>query len=298
MLGNHAGIHQVAAHRQVIQAQTRPRQSKAQASSLRVAEVLETQSTMQGGDVQPGDNSEAIRFEHVSFTYAGAGSPALEDISFTLQKGQTLGIIGGTGSGKSTLAQLIMRGYDATEGTVSVFGQDVRSYDLAALNRVIGYVPQKALLFTGTIEENLRWADENAPQERIRTALEIAQASEFVDKLQYGTQTRLVQGGRNLSGGQKQRLTIARALCAAPQMLILDDSMSALDYATDAALRRELHSRCGSMTKVIIAQRATSLHDADLILVMEDSRCVGLGRHEDLMKTCEVYREIYTSQNS
>ena len=272
--------------------------TKAQASSLRVAEVLETQSTMQGGDVQPGDNSEAIRFEHVSFTYAGAGSPALEDISFTLQKGQTLGIIGGTGSGKSTLAQLIMRGYDATEGTVSVFGQDVRSYDLAALNRVIGYVPQKALLFTGTIEENLRWADENAPQERIRTALEIAQASEFVDKLQYGTQTRLVQGGRNLSGGQKQRLTIARALCAAPQMLILDDSMSALDYATDAALRRELHSRCGSMTKVIIAQRATSLHDADLILVMEDSRCVGLGRHEDLMKTCEVYREIYTSQNS
>ena len=272
--------------------------TKAQASSLRVAEVLETQSTMQGGDVQPGDSSEAIRFEHVSFTYAGAGSPALEDISFTLQKGQTLGIIGGTGSGKSTLAQLIMRGYDATEGTVSVFGQDVRSYDLAALNRVIGYVPQKALLFTGTIEENLRWADENAPQERIRTALEIAQASEFVDKLQYGTQTRLVQGGRNLSGGQKQRLTIARALCAAPQMLILDDSMSALDYATDAALRRELHSRCGSMTKVIIAQRATSLHDADLILVMEDSRCVGLGRHEDLMKTCEVYREIYTSQNS
>ena len=272
--------------------------TKAQASSLRVAEVLETQSSMQGGDAQPGDSSEAIRFEHVSFTYAGAGSPALEDISFTLQKGQTLGIIGGTGSGKSTLAQLIMRGYDATEGTVSVFGQDVRSYDLAALNRVIGYVPQKALLFTGTIEENLRWADENAPQERIRTALEIAQASEFVDKLQYGTQTRLVQGGRNLSGGQKQRLTIARALCAAPQMLILDDSMSALDYATDAALRRELRSRCGSMTKVIIAQRATSLHDADLILVLEDSRCVGMGKHEDLMKTCDVYREIYTSQNS
>ena len=272
--------------------------TKAQASSLRVAEVLETEPTMQSGDAVPAESSEAIRFDHVSFTYAGAGSPALEDISFTLQKGQTLGIIGSTGSGKSTLAQLIMRGYDATEGTVSVFGQDVRRFDLAALNRVIGYVPQKALLFTGTIEENLRWADGNATKETLRRALEIAQASEFVDKLQYGAQTRLVQGGRNLSGGQKQRLTIARALSGSPEMLILDDSMSALDYATDAALRRELRSRCQGMTKVVISQRATSLHDADLILVMEDGRCVGQGTHETLLKTCGVYREIYESQNN
>ena len=272
--------------------------TKAQASSLRVAEVLETQTTMQGGDAVPSDSSEAIRFDHVSFTYAEAASPALEDISFTLQKGQTLGIIGGTGSGKSTLAQLIMRGYDATEGSVSVFGQDIRSFDLAALNRAIGYVPQKAVLFTGTIEENLRWADENAPKEHLRSALEIAQAAEFVDKLQYGTQTRLVQGGRNLSGGQKQRLTIARALSGMPEMLILDDSMSALDYATDAALRKALASRCQGMTKVIISQRATSLRDADLILVMDDGRCVGQGTHDSLLKTCDVYHEIFVSQNS
>ncbi|MCR4779963.1 MAG: ABC transporter ATP-binding protein/permease [Ruminiclostridium sp.] len=272
--------------------------TKAQASSLRVADVLETHSTMQGGSAQVTDSREAICFDHVSFTYAGAPHPALENISFTLQKGQTLGIIGGTGSGKSTLAQLIMRGYDATEGTIRVFGQDVKSFDLDALNRAIGYVPQKALLFTGTIEENLRWADENAPKENLRRALEIAQASDFVDKLQYGMQTRLVQGGRNLSGGQKQRLTIARALSGSPEMLVLDDSMSALDYATDAALREQLHTRCQGMTKVVISQRATSLRDADLILVMEDGKCVGQGTHEELLKTCEVYHEIYATQNT
>ncbi len=272
--------------------------TKAQASSLRVADVLETHSTMQGGSAQVTDSREAICFDHVSFTYAGAPHPALENISFTLQKGQTLGIIGGTGSGKSTLAQLIMRGYDATEGTIRVFGQDVKSFDLDALNRAIGYVPQKALLFTGTIEENLRWADENAPKENLRRALEIAQASDFVDKLQYGMQTRLVQGGRNLSGGQKQRLTIARALSGSPEMLVLDDSMSALDYATDAALREQLHTRCQGMTKVVISQRATSLRDAELILVMEDGKCVGQGTHEELLKTCEVYHEIYATQNT
>lgn len=272
--------------------------TKAQASSLRVAEVLETPSSMENGTALPGDSAEAIRFDHVSFTFADGASPALEDISFSLQKGQTLGIIGGTGSGKSTLAQLMMRGYDASEGTVSMFGQDVRRFDLRALNRVIGYVPQKALLFSGTIEDNLRWADAAASPEHLRCALEIAQASEFVDKLQYGMQTRLVQGGRNLSGGQKQRLTIARALSGSPEMLILDDSMSALDYATDAALREALCTRCKGLTKVLISQRATSLRDADLILVMEDGRCVGQGTHESLLDSCDVYREIYASQNT
>jgi ATP-binding cassette subfamily B protein len=271
--------------------------TKAQASSLRAAEVLETENSMPNGTEVPGDNPEAIRFDHVTFSYADAGHPALEDISFRLGKGQTLGIIGGTGSGKSTLASLIMRAYDATEGTVSAFGRDVKAYDLDALNRAIGYVPQKAMLFTGTIEENLRWADEKATPQELRTALEIAQASEFVDKLQYGIQTHLVQGGRNLSGGQKQRLTIARALAAKPAMLVLDDSMSALDYATDVALREALRARCRQMTKVIISQRATSLRDADLILVMDDGKCVGQGTHEDLLKTCDVYREIYESQN-
>ena len=272
--------------------------TKAQASSLRVAEVLETESTMQGGEAKPEESREAIRFDHVSFTYADGSQPAVEDISFTLQKGETLGIIGGTGSGKSTLASLIMRCYDATQGTVSVFGRNVREYDLAALNRAIGYVPQKAQLFAGTIEENLRWADENADAQTLERALQIAQAAEFVQKLQYGIQTRLVQGGRNLSGGQKQRLTIARALTANPEMLILDDSMSALDYATDAALREALRSRCGEMTKVVISQRATSLRDADLILVMEDGRCVGQGTHEELLRSCEVYKEIFETQNA
>ena len=272
--------------------------TKAQASSLRIAQVLETKSSMTNGDAIPADSEEAIRFDHVSFTYDGAAHPALEDISFTLKKGETLGIIGGTGSGKSTLAALIQRNYDATDGTVSVFGRNVREYDSRALHQSIGVVPQKAVLFTGTIEENLRWADENATESQLREAIEIAQAAEFVDNLQYGLKTHLVQGGRNLSGGQKQRLTIARALAGKPELLILDDSMSALDYATDAKLREGLATRCKGMTTVVISQRATSLRNADLILVMEDGKCVGQGKHDDLLATCEVYREIYESQNS
>lgn len=272
--------------------------TKAQASSLRVAQVLETPSSMQDGTEIPQAHAEAIRFEHVSFAYEGAGHPTLEDISFTLMRGQTLGIIGGTGSGKSTLAALIQRCYDATMGTVHVFGRDVRDYSQRALNAAIGTVPQKAVLFSGTIEDNLRWADADATPEQMRSAIEIAQAAEFVDGLQYGLKTRLVQGGRNLSGGQKQRLTIARALVGEPDMLILDDSMSALDYATDAALREALASRCKGMTTVVISQRATSLRHADLILVLEDGRCVGQGTHDALLETCEVYRDIFESQNA
>lgn len=270
--------------------------TKAQASSLRVADVLAVKSSMTDGTDTPDVTAkEALCFDHVTFAYAGAGDAALEDISFTLQRGQTLGIIGGTGSGKSTLAALMTRSYDPQEGTVRVFGKDVREYRQKALHRQIGQVPQKAVLFTGTIAENLRWADAQATPETMRAALETAQAAEFVDALQYGTETHLVQGGRNLSGGQKQRLTIARALTGNPAMLILDDSMSALDYATDAALRAALLKRKG-MTTVVISQRATSLQQADLILVLEDGRCVGQGTHEQLLASCEVYQEIYHSQ--
>ncbi|MBQ8928193.1 MAG: ABC transporter ATP-binding protein [Oscillospiraceae bacterium] len=271
--------------------------TRAQASSLRVAEVFEVTSSMQDGTAQPDPHSEeAVCFSHVSFSYPGAGDAALTDISFTLHRGGTLGIIGGTGSGKSTLAALITRAYDAGEGTVRVFGQDVRGLTLSALHRCIGTVPQKAVLMSGTVAENLRWADPDAPEEALHWAADIAQASEFIDSLPFGMQTRLVQGGRNLSGGQKQRLTIARALVGHPAMLVLDDSMSALDYATDAALRTALRAQCSGMTQVIISQRATSLMHADLILVLEDGRCVGQGTHDTLLRECAVYREIYESQ--
>lgn len=271
--------------------------TKAQASAVRVHEVLDTPVSMKSGNAVPDtDAEEAICFDHVSFAYAGAGDNSLSEITFTLKKGQMLGIIGGTGSGKSTLAGLIPRFYDATKGEVRVFGKDVRDYDPHALRRCIGTVPQKAVLFTGTIAENLRWADPGASQEDMHNALEIAQAAEFVNKLQHGLDTHLVQGGRNLSGGQKQRLTIARALTGRPSILILDDSMSALDYATDLSLRRALKERCGEMTTVVISQRATSLMEADIILVLDDGECAGMGTHEELLENCNVYREIYHSQ--
>ncbi len=271
--------------------------TKAQASALRVHDVLSTPSSMTEGSEKPDtDAEEVLSFSHVDFAYAGAGDNALDDISFTLKKGQTLGIIGGTGSGKSTLASLIPRFYDATSGEIRVFGKPVQDCDSKELRRRIGVVPQKAVLFSGTIAENLRWADADADEAQMQNAMEIAQAAEFVGKLQYGVNTHLVQGGRNLSGGQKQRLTIARALTGQPAILILDDSMSALDYATDLALRTALREQCADMTIIMISQRATSLMDADRILVMDDGRCVGQGTHEELLEHCEEYREIYHSQ--
>lgn len=271
--------------------------TKGQASALRIHDVLSTAPSMTEGTQLPDTQSEdAITFSHVNFAYAGAGDNALDDITFTLKKGRTLGIIGGTGSGKSTLANLIPRFYDASSGEICIFGKPVQEYDTKALRRCIGVVPQKAVLFSGTIAENLRWADAQADEVQMQKALDIAQASEFVGKLQYGTQTHLIQGGRNLSGGQKQRLTIARALTGQPSILILDDSMSALDYATDLALRTALREQCTDMTIIMISQRATSLMDADHILVMDDGRCVGQGTHTQLLETCEEYREIYNSQ--
>jgi len=271
--------------------------NKAQASSLRVAEILETEPTMKNGSEQPEipSSGEILAFDDVSFAYHEGGETAVGHISFRLEKGQTLGIIGGTGSGKSTIAALISRSYDPSGGEIRIYGKNIREYDMKALRRTIGTVPQKAVLFSGTVKENLLFADEKISESDMKQALQIAQA-DFVESLPYGLETHLVQGGRNLSGGQKQRLTIARALAGKPEILILDDSMSALDYTTDAKLRTALKDQCQDMTKIIISQRATSLMQADLILVLDDGLCAGMGTHDELLQTCDVYREIYQSQ--
>ena len=238
----------------------------------------------------------AVVFDRVTMTYEGGGDPALEDVSFTVRPGQTVGIIGGTGSGKSTLVNLIPRFYQATEGTVSVFGQDVRTVDPATLREKMGIVPQKAELFRGTIRSNLCWGKENATDAELWEALEIAQAAEFVRGKDGGLDAPVEQKGRNLSGGQKQRLTIARALVGRPQILILDDSASALDFVTDAKLRKALRELDDTPTVFIISQRTSSIRSSDLILVLEDGRIVGAGTHDELMSACHVYREIHESQ--
>lgn len=272
--------------------------NKAAASAKRVSDVLAEES-----DIADGTETLAVRedvpalvFDHVTFSYPGGGEAAIQDISFTLNAGETLGIIGGTGSGKSTVANLIPRFYDTTEGTVRVYGEDVRSYTLDSLRKVIGVVPQKASLVSGTIADNLRWGDADANAEELEEACRIAQAWEFVSQTPNGLETKVTQGGRSLSGGQKQRLTIARALTGHPKLLILDDSMSALDYATDLELRRQLASKMGDVTKIMISQRATSIQHADHILVMDDGRCVGYGTHAELLEQCPVYADIYRTQ--
>ncbi len=217
-------------------------------------------------------------------------------MTFTALRGQTIGVIGGTGSGKTTLVNLIPRFYDATEGRITVLGQDVRSFDPADLRTRIGIVPQKAELFKGTIRSNLCWGKENATDEELWTALEVAQAADFVRQKEGGLDAPVEQKGRNLSGGQRQRLTIARALVARPEILILDDSASALDFATDAKLRKALRDLPHSPTTFIISQRTSSIHAADLIIVLDEGRVVGMGTHDDLLCSCEVYREIHESQ--
>ena len=218
------------------------------------------------------------------------------DLSFVLKKGETLGIIGGTGSGKSTAANLIPCFYRATEGEVLVAEKNVNDYDMDSLRGIIGIVPQKAMLFSGTIRENMKWRDENATDEEIISALKTAQAWEFVEKMPDLLDTKISQGGKNLSGGQKQRLSIARALVGKPDIIILDDSTSALDYATDLKLRRALKTDMSGSSVIMISQRTTSLKDADKIIVMDDGRSVGIGTHEELLESCEIYREIYKSQ--
>ena len=272
--------------------------TKATASAKRVAAILALESSL---DV-PQENPEepkaapAIEFDGVTFTYPTGGAPALSDISFTLEHGKTLGIIGGTGSGKSTLIGLIPRFYDVQEGCVKVDGCDVKQYPLDTLRRKIGLVPQKALLFKGTIRKNLLWGDEGATDDEIRDALRAAQAQEVVDGKPEGLDYEVETGGRNFSGGQRQRLTIARALVRKPEVLILDDSASALDFATDAALRHALRELPWKPAVVIISQRTASIRFADEILVLDDGRLAGRGTHEELLQTCDVYREIYESQ--
>ena len=238
----------------------------------------------------------AAEFSHVSLTYAGAGEESLTDIDFVVQKGETVGIIGGTGSGKSSVVNMIPRFYDATKGSVKVNGVDVRDYTLEDLRSRIGMVLQKAVLFKGTIRENLLWGNENATDEELMQALTIAQAKEFVDKKEGGLDFMIEQGGKNLSGGQKQRMTIARAVVKKPEILILDDSASALDFATDAKLRMAIRDMEEKATVFIVSQRAASIMYADRIIVLDDGKIVGMGTHEELLKQCEVYQEIYYSQ--
>ena len=238
----------------------------------------------------------AAEFSHVSLTYAGAGEESLTDIDFVVQKGETVGIIGGTGSGKSSVVNMIPRFYDATKGSVKVNGVDVRDYTLEELRSRIGMVLQKAVLFKGTIRENLLWGNENATDEELMQALTIAQAKEFVDKKEGGLDFMIEQGGKNLSGGQRQRMTIARAVVKKPEILILDDSASALDFATDAKLRMAIRDMEEKATVFIVSQRAASIMYADKIIVLDDGKIVGMGTHEELLKQCEVYQEIYYSQ--
>ena len=269
--------------------------------SAAVNEILNTHTTMQDpgtAELAVNDAAEAAKFEHVTFTYKDAGAPSLTDITFTARPGETIGVIGGTGSGKSTLIDLVCRFYDADNGGVALFGHDVKQYSFAQLRRLVGVVPQQAVLFTGTIRDNMQWAAPGASDEEIWQALEIAQAAEFVRGKPGMLDAPVETAGRNFSGGQRQRLTIARALVPKPKILILDDSASALDFATDAALRKAIKEETHGMTVFIVSQRAASVQRADHILVLDDGKLVGDAPHAELLRSCEVYKEICLSQLS
>lgn len=273
--------------------------TKSMACAGRVAGVLEqpTSMTYPEKNAQPRENGdEAVRFDRVSFTYRNAGAPSLTDISFCAKKGQTVGIIGGTGSGKSTLISLIPRFYDAASGTVCLDGCNVKEYTQQALCRKVAVVQQRSVLFQGTIRDNLRWGNENASDEELWQALEVAQAREIVEGKEGQLDFRLEQGGRNLSGGQKQRLSIARALVKKPEILILDDSSSALDFATDAALRSAIHGLGSGVTTFLVSQRIACIRQADQILVLDNGSLAGVGTHEELLESCGLYQEIFDSQ--
>ena len=273
--------------------------TRAIASMGRVSQVLDTPSTMAFPEKPVSADAAsdvAVAFNHVSLRYQGAGAESLSDVTFTAKKGQTIGVIGGTGSGKTTLVSLIPRFYDATKGQVTLLGQPITAYSKAELNRHVAVVMQKAQLFKGTIRSNLLWGNENATDEELWHALSIAQSEDFVRQKPDKLDDPVEQGGRNLSGGQRQRLTIARALVGHPDILILDDSASALDYATDAALRKALRTLPAETTLFIVSQRTSSLRHADQIIVLDDGHVVGIGTHDALMQTCEVYREIHESQ--
>ena len=270
--------------------------TKAVACGNRIQSVLEMPS---GETVDAQYKKEAspyrVEFRHAGICYAGAGAESLTDVSFAVRPGQTVGVIGGTGSGKSTLVNLIPRFYDVSEGAVLIDGQDVRGMEVSALRARIGVTPQKAVLFQGSIRDNLRWGNESATDEELLRAVETAQASDVLSA-KGGLDAQLEQGGRNLSGGQRQRLTIARALVRKPDILILDDSASALDFATDAALRKALKNLPEQPTVFIVSQRTSSIQQADQIIVLDDGAVAGVGTHQQLLDSCQVYREIYDSQ--
>lgn len=286
--------------------------TKAVACGNRIGNILKIQPDMKEGNrilsneeicpdtAKDGGRSvkeiPSVEFDHASLTYKGASGESLTDITFCAMRGQTIGIIGGTGSGKSSLVNLIPRFYDVTNGQIRIFGNDIRDYKIENLRSRIGVVLQKAVLFKGTIAENLRWGNESASDDELEEALEISQAKEFVDQKPGRLEFQIEQGGRNLSGGQKQRLTIARALVRKPDILILDDSASALDFATDAALRSAIRSMKGNPTVFIVSQRASSVQYADQIIVLDDGEAAGIGTHEELLASCPAYQEIYYSQ--
>jgi ATP-binding cassette subfamily B protein len=276
--------------------------TKAFASANRVNEVLATVPSI-NDNVEllaspTKENAPIIKFKNVSYAYSSTGDLALEDASVTINAGETIGLIGSTGSGKSTFVNLIPRFYDITKGEILIHGTNIKNYPLKELRQKISTVPQKAVLFTGTVAENIRWGNETASNEEIINAAKLAQAHEFIEKLPEKYEHILARGGQNLSGGQKQRLTIARAVVSKPEILILDDSASALDYSTDALLRASIKKNLTDTTVLVVSQRASSIRGADKILVFDDGKIVGIGSHDDLMKTCEVYKEICLSQLS
>lgn len=272
----------------------------AQVSAERINEVLERDVNIKEGSVSEGNEQGTVEFKNVSFRYPHASEDELSNISFKINKGQTLAIIGATGSGKTTLISLIPRFYDATEGEVLVDGVNVKNYKFDTLYDKLGYVTQKAVLFAGSIRKNVFFGESAAPEsdEELKNAIELSQAEEFVDKLPDGTEHMISQMGRNVSGGQKQRLSIARALSRKPEILVFDDSFSALDYKTDAKLREGLNEKLGDTTKIIVAQRISTIRHADKIIVLDRGEAVGMGTHEELMKNCDVYKEIALSQLS
>lgn len=275
--------------------------TKASASATRVNEVFDTKSSIKEASsstkVQATNNSsKIIEFKNVSFSYNNSKQYSLENISLSINKGETIGIIGGTGAGKSTLVNLIPRFYESTEGEIFINGENIKNYSIKDLRNLFGIVPQKAVLFTGSLRENMKWANKNASDEEILMALDIAQCSDFVSNLKDGLDTSVLQGGKNFSGGQKQRLTIARALVGSPKIIILDDSSSALDFATDLKLRQALNIHAKEITTIIVSQRASSIKNSDKIVVLDDGKLAGIGTHEELLENSEVYKEICLSQ--
>ena len=277
--------------------------TKASASAARVNEIFHIRPSLVEApkpltEIKPIQSQPLLEFKNVSFSYSSNGEDALQNISFQVWEGERIGIIGGTGAGKSTLVQLIPRFYDVTQGEIFLYGINIKKYAFETLRRFIGMVPQKTVLFSGTIRENLSWGNEGITDKEISEALQIAQASEFVDQMDQKYDAEVRQGGKNFSGGQRQRLTIARALASHPKILILDDSSSALDYATEASLSKALRENQQNMTVITVSQRAHSIQDSDRIIVLDDGIPAGIGTHESLLETCEVYREIVLSQQT